>query len=163
MFYESVLGYDKNILDTSDISDPKEIAFCNLNQNSSYYASSASSDQQDQATAVQALMDLNASFENQYSEAGKCAKNSFSPESLYKFDKKTCNCTKSHCLKLYCECFARGESCDGCNCSNCMNNFSFEEDRRRAIHQTLERNPLAFCPKIGITFVPSHSYFRFFC
>ncbi|KAF5397157.1 hypothetical protein PHET_09966 [Paragonimus heterotremus] len=63
--------------------------------------------------------------------------------------KKPCNCTKSHCLKLYCECFARGIACDNCNCSNCMNNVIHEEARRRAIKSTLERNPLAFHPKIG--------------
>ncbi|KAF6778292.1 hypothetical protein AHF37_01959 [Paragonimus kellicotti] len=63
--------------------------------------------------------------------------------------KKPCNCAKSHCLKLYCECFARGVACDSCNCSNCMNNVIHEEARRRAIKLTLERNPLAFHPKIG--------------
>ncbi|TPP67945.1 Protein lin-54 [Fasciola gigantica] len=63
--------------------------------------------------------------------------------------KKPCNCAKSHCLKLYCECFARGSACDNCNCSNCMNNAFHEEERRRAIKLTLERNPLAFHPKIG--------------
>ncbi|KAF7255233.1 hypothetical protein EG68_08385 [Paragonimus skrjabini miyazakii] len=63
--------------------------------------------------------------------------------------KKPCNCNKSHCLKLYCECFARGIACDNCNCSNCMNNVIHEEARRRAIKSTLERNPLAFHPKIG--------------
>ncbi|KAF8566900.1 hypothetical protein P879_07259 [Paragonimus westermani] len=64
--------------------------------------------------------------------------------------KKPCNCTKSHCLKLYCECFARGIACENCNCSNCMNNVIHDEARRKAIKLTLERNPLAFHPKIGI-------------
>lgn len=63
--------------------------------------------------------------------------------------KKPCNCAKSHCLKLYCECFARGSACDNCNCSNCLNNVFHEEERRKAIKLTLERNPLAFHPKIG--------------
>ncbi|CAH8638493.1 unnamed protein product [Heterobilharzia americana] len=65
------------------------------------------------------------------------------------FYRKPCNCAKSHCLKLYCECFARGCACDNCNCRNCMNNYLHEGDRRRAIKRTLERNPLAFHPKIG--------------
>ncbi|TGZ63143.1 hypothetical protein CRM22_007071 [Opisthorchis felineus] len=63
--------------------------------------------------------------------------------------RKPCNCAKSHCLKLYCECFARGNACDNCNCSNCMNNIIHDDARRRAIKLTLERNPFAFHPKIG--------------
>ncbi|CAH8493186.1 unnamed protein product [Dicrocoelium dendriticum] len=63
--------------------------------------------------------------------------------------RKPCNCAKSHCLKLYCECFARGAICDGCNCTNCMNNVTHDDARRKAIKLTLERNPLAFHPKIG--------------
>ncbi|KAH8863351.1 Protein lin-54 like [Schistosoma japonicum] len=62
---------------------------------------------------------------------------------------KPCNCTKSHCLKLYCECFAQGIQCDDCNCANCMNNNLHEEDRTNAIKLTLERNPLAFHSKFG--------------
>lgn len=63
--------------------------------------------------------------------------------------RKPCNCTKSHCLKLYCECFAQGQLCQNCNCNNCMNNLAYEEERGRAIKMTLERNPTAFHPKIG--------------
>jgi Tesmin/TSO1-like CXC domain, cysteine-rich domain len=32
-----------------------------------------------------------------------------------------CNCKKSRCLKLYCECFAAELFCDGCNCVDCQN------------------------------------------
>ncbi|KAM7542431.1 hypothetical protein Aperf_G00000014517 [Anoplocephala perfoliata] len=63
--------------------------------------------------------------------------------------RKPCNCTKSHCLKLYCECFAQGQLCQSCNCNHCMNNLAYEEERGRAIKMTLERNPTAFHPKIG--------------
>ena len=60
--------------------------------------------------------------------------------------KKPCNCTKSQCLKLYCECFARGEYCnvDFCNCKNCFNTSNYETERKRAIRQCLERNPDSF-------------------
>ena len=34
---------------------------------------------------------------------------------------KPCNCKKSKCLKLYCECYAAGVFCRDCNCSNCLN------------------------------------------
>ncbi|XP_053387200.1 protein lin-54 homolog [Mercenaria mercenaria] len=63
--------------------------------------------------------------------------------------RKPCNCTKSQCLKLYCDCFANGEFCHSCNCTNCANNLEHEEDRSRAIKSCLDRNPLAFHPKIG--------------
>ncbi|XP_067929351.1 protein lin-54 homolog isoform X2 [Watersipora subatra] len=63
--------------------------------------------------------------------------------------KKPCNCTKSQCLKLYCDCFANGEFCSNCNCQNCYNNLDHEEERQKAVKQCLERNPQAFHPKIG--------------
>ncbi|ESN98082.1 hypothetical protein HELRODRAFT_84950, partial [Helobdella robusta] len=62
--------------------------------------------------------------------------------------RKPCNCTKSQCLKLYCECFANGEFCKDCNCCNCANNLQHEEERTRAVKSCIERNPHAFHPKI---------------
>ncbi|XP_063626118.1 protein lin-54 homolog isoform X2 [Cydia splendana] len=63
--------------------------------------------------------------------------------------RKACNCTKSQCLKLYCDCFANGEFCHRCNCNNCHNNLENEELRQKAIRGCLDRNPNAFRPKIG--------------
>jgi len=34
---------------------------------------------------------------------------------------KRCNCKKSKCLKLYCDCFAAGVYCQNCSCSCCLN------------------------------------------
>ncbi|XP_028161657.1 protein lin-54 homolog isoform X3 [Ostrinia furnacalis] len=65
--------------------------------------------------------------------------------------RRACNCTKSQCLKLYCDCFANGEFCNRCNCNNCYNNLNYEELRQKAIRACLERNPNAFRPKIGKT------------
>lgn len=65
--------------------------------------------------------------------------------------RKTCNCTKSQCLKLYCECFANGEFCSDCNCKDCHNNLNYESERSRAIKSSLDRNPHAFKPKIGVS------------
>ncbi|KAL6509651.1 hypothetical protein OROGR_022961 [Orobanche gracilis] len=62
---------------------------------------------------------------------------------------KQCNCKHSRCLKLYCECFASGVYCDGCNCVNCHNNVENDAARREAVEATLERNPNAFRPKIA--------------
>nr|XP_025044721.1 tesmin isoform X2 [Pelodiscus sinensis] len=63
--------------------------------------------------------------------------------------KKPCNCTKSQCLKLYCDCFANGDFCNNCNCNNCYNNPFHETERFKAIKACLDRNPEAFLPKIG--------------
>ncbi|KAJ7987015.1 hypothetical protein DPEC_G00334380 [Dallia pectoralis] len=63
--------------------------------------------------------------------------------------RKPCNCTKSQCLKLYCDCFANGEFCQNCNCTNCSNNLEHETERAKAIKACLDRNPEAFKPKIG--------------
>ena len=61
---------------------------------------------------------------------------------------KACNCRNSRCLKLYCECFASGQYCFACNCQGCHNNPENDDKRKKAIAQTLERNPQAFRPKI---------------
>ena len=37
------------------------------------------------------------------------------------FSSVPCNCKKSRCLKLYCECFAADSYCHGCHCQSCMN------------------------------------------
>lgn len=58
---------------------------------------------------------------------------------------KPCNCKKSRCLKLYCECFARQGMCTGlCNCANCCNVEAHLAVREKAIIATLERDPNAF-------------------
>ena len=63
-------------------------------------------------------------------------------------EKNVCNCKKSRCLKLYCECFAARQICQNCNCSNCENTMEHESARKDAIKSALERNPNAFKPKI---------------
>ncbi len=61
-----------------------------------------------------------------------------------------CFCSRSQCLKLYCDCFASGKSCDGCRCTQCRNNSDTSEEFRDAvIRQVKARNPNAFKPKIG--------------
>ncbi|MBN3287929.1 LIN54 protein, partial [Polyodon spathula] len=75
--------------------------------------------------------------------------NGLSPSDSASRPRKPCNCTKSQCLKLYCDCFANGEFCNNCNCTNCYNNLEHETDRLKAIKACLDRNPEAFKPKIG--------------
>lgn len=60
-----------------------------------------------------------------------------------------CNCKKSHCLKLYCQCFISKSYCHGCNCINCFNTKEHDEIRSEAMKATLQRNPMAFEPKIS--------------
>jgi len=62
--------------------------------------------------------------------------------------KIVCNCKKSKCLKLYCECFILGLYCDGCNCSPCFNNVANAEERNKVMDSLREKNPSAFKPKI---------------
>lgn len=39
--------------------------------------------------------------------------------------KRTCNCKKTQCLKLYCDCFRENLTCDGCNCVGCHNTTDY--------------------------------------
>jgi hypothetical protein len=61
---------------------------------------------------------------------------------------KRCNCRKSQCLKLYCECFSAGVLCSGCSCVSCHNVEEHATARDDAVKATLQRNPTAFKPKI---------------
>lgn len=65
--------------------------------------------------------------------------------------KTSCNCKKSKCLKLYCDCFAVLKYCDSayCNCTQCFNNADNEAQRNEAIKATKEKNTLAFQTKIS--------------
>ncbi|CAD8098873.1 unnamed protein product [Paramecium sonneborni] len=58
-----------------------------------------------------------------------------------------CNCKKSKCLKLYCECFTNNWVCSqSCNCTECKNRIDNPNERSKAIEEALLRNPEAFSP-----------------
>ncbi|CAN8270444.1 unnamed protein product [Cochlearia groenlandica] len=62
---------------------------------------------------------------------------------------KRCNCKKSKCLKLYCECFAAGVYCiEPCSCVDCFNKPMHEDIVLATRKQIESRNPLAFAPKV---------------
>ncbi|CAL9090038.1 unnamed protein product [Musa acuminata var. zebrina] len=62
---------------------------------------------------------------------------------------KRCNCKKSKCLKLYCECFAAGVYCsEPCSCQGCFNKPIHEDTVLATRKQIESRNPLAFAPKV---------------
>lgn len=62
-----------------------------------------------------------------------------------------CNCRNSRCLKLYCECFASGQYCFGCNCQGCHNNPENNDKRVKAIEITLERCGSQALPPASLT------------
>ncbi|KAI7756152.1 hypothetical protein M8C21_023999, partial [Ambrosia artemisiifolia] len=72
------------------------------------------------------------------------AENAGEPEAC-----KRCNCKKSKCLKLYCECFAAGVYCvEPCACLECFNKPIHEDTVLATRKQIESRNPLAFAPKV---------------
>ena len=61
-----------------------------------------------------------------------------------------CNCRKSKCLKLYCECFAALSFCnDLCNCRDCGNTHENDASVREAVAQARAKNRNAFEGKIS--------------
>eukprot|EP00257_Ricinus_communis_P024437 XP_015584641.1 protein tesmin/TSO1-like CXC 3 isoform X1 [Ricinus communis] len=62
---------------------------------------------------------------------------------------KRCNCKRSKCLKLYCDCFAAGLYCiEPCSCQDCFNKPAHEDTVLETRKQIESRNPLAFAPKV---------------
>lgn len=65
-----------------------------------------------------------------------------------------CNCRKSKCLKMYCECFHLQIFCSqNCNCVGC-GNAEPNEGHQQAVIDALTRNPKAFeeeKPSTGFT------------
>ena len=60
-----------------------------------------------------------------------------------------CNCSKSKCLKLYCECFAKGRFCGiDCSCTNCHNKEGLEDVIKQAKADIMKRDPDAFVKKL---------------
>lgn len=47
-----------------------------------------------------------------------------------------CSCSKTHCLKRYCECFSQGFLCNqNCVCTRCKNTPAHDTDRKDAIRR----------------------------
>ncbi|XP_061365667.1 CRC domain-containing protein TSO1-like, partial [Gastrolobium bilobum] len=62
---------------------------------------------------------------------------------------KRCNCKKSKCLKLYCECFASGVYClEPCGCKDCFNKPIHEDTLVVSRKKIESQNPNAFDPKV---------------
>ena len=60
----------------------------------------------------------------------------------------SCRCSKTKCLKLYCDCFAEGKYCSDCDCKDCFNNIEHKEVCDLVVFKTKAKNPRAFkCDK----------------
>ncbi|XP_041989457.1 CRC domain-containing protein TSO1-like isoform X2 [Salvia splendens] len=63
--------------------------------------------------------------------------------------RKRCNCKRSKCLKLYCDCFAAGTYCaDACSCQECFNRPNYEEKVMVTKQKIESRDPFAFAPRV---------------
>jgi len=61
-----------------------------------------------------------------------------------------CQCNRSKCLKLYCECFAKGGFCGPeCGCTNCFNKAGEEDAIAAAKADITKRDPDAFVKKLA--------------
>lgn len=58
----------------------------------------------------------------------------------------SCNCKKSQCIKLYCECFRNQTFCRNCNCECCLNKTD-NPTRSNVITLIKQKDPDAFEPK----------------
>lgn len=58
----------------------------------------------------------------------------------------SCNCKKSQCIKLYCECFRNESFCKNCNCECCLNKTD-NQTRSNVIDIIKRKDPDAFEPK----------------
>jgi hypothetical protein len=60
-----------------------------------------------------------------------------------------CKCSKSKCLKMYCDCFTQGYFCDErCNCVECHNGEQNQKEIRSARALIKSRNKIAFTSKV---------------
>ena len=64
---------------------------------------------------------------------------------------KSCNCKKSQCLKMYCDCFAASGYCHpSCTCESCKNTDENEDVVNVARAGILMKEPTAFDEKIDV-------------
>lgn len=72
--------------------------------------------------------------QNLYSN-GKNQKSFTKLEGVTDNEKRGCNCRRSQCIQLYCECYQKGVYCTpACNCVDCKNNNSHEVNFEKAVY-----------------------------
>ena len=71
-------------------------------------------------------------------------------------DYMPCGCSRTKCLKLYCECFSNNRYCKNCNCKKCKNKPEYEELINKTKLAIVERNPIAFREDLSATYKACH-------
>ncbi len=138
----AVLG-DANEDDASSIH---AVAFVNAKQGSHEVKSDVAAAMQDNALQSQKSKSHDA-------QNGAPPQNPQKPEAKAKAMGRPgtsgCNCRKSKCLKLYCDCFATGTFCGpSCSCVDCHNVQQFEDRVLKAKETISCKNPAAFKRRI---------------
>ena len=64
----------------------------------------------------------------------------FPSNTISQNSKPCCSCTKTKCVKKYCECFSKGKLCVDCCCLDCMNKDGVIEEKMR-----MEREGIVIC------------------
>ena len=67
-------------------------------------------------------------------------------------EKNCCTCTKTKCIKKYCECFANGKFCIGCHCIDCLNKPFKKNENENSINFTFGINSLNSSQKKNLFF-----------
>ena len=76
---------------------------------------------------------------------------SFDEHNFIYREKTCCTCTKTQCIKKYCECFANGKFCFGCHCINCLNKSFFQKnDNNNNIKNIINNNEENFNNNINL-------------
>jgi hypothetical protein len=62
-------------------------------------------------------------------------------------DRPACRCKKTNCLKLYCECFLKGNVCGiHCKCVDCMNSTDYQQVREMLLEDHFNKGTIAYDP-----------------
>ena len=64
---------------------------------------------------------------------------------LSKKDKPCCSCTKTKCIKKYCECYSNNRYCNDCHCQDCMNKFSYLNSNSSNDIKYISDNEIIIC------------------
>lgn len=112
----------------------------------------------DEAESLEADLAQNFSLKNELEKGAEMELKStaFEPsETDHEPSKTCCSCRKSRCLKLYCECFARGGECSSeCSCQECLNSEQHSDLKQLVVEEILSKNPCAFSSRFQLALDP---------
>lgn len=112
----------------------------------------------DEAESLEVELAQNFSLKNELEKGAETEQRStaFEPsEADHEPSKTCCSCRKSRCLKLYCECFARGGECSSeCSCQECLNSEQHSDLKQLVVEEILSKNPCAFSSRFQLALDP---------